>query len=42
MVECLMEALCIKIIEVNISVFVYRLFNEDFSPYVGTGLDLFP
>ena len=28
-----------KIIEVDLSVFVYRLFHEDFSPIVGTNLD---
>ena len=29
-----------KIIEDNLSVFVYRLFHEDFSPIVGTNVDL--
>ena len=28
-----------KITEVNLSVFVYRLFHEDFSPIIGTNLD---
>ena len=29
-----------KVTEVNLSVFVYRLFHEDFSPIVRTNLDL--
>ena len=28
-----------KITEVNLSVFVYRLLHEDFSPIIGTNLD---
>ena len=28
-----------KIIEVDLSAFVYRLFHEDFSPIAGTNLD---
>ena len=31
-VECSMESFMHKIIEVNLSAFVYRLFHEDFSP----------
>ena len=30
-----------KITEVNLSVFVYRLLHEDFSPIVGTNLFIF-
>ena len=30
-----------KITEVNLSAFVYRPFHEDFSPIIGTNLDLF-
>ena len=30
------RALCTKVTEVNLSVFVYRLFHEDFSPIIGT------
>ena len=30
------KALCTKITEVNLSVFVYRLLHEDFSSIIGT------
>ena len=36
MVEFSMESVCTKITEVNLSAFVYRLFQEDFSSPIGT------
>ena len=39
-VECSIESFMHKDSEVNLSVFVYRLFHEDFSLIVGTNLEL--
>ena len=40
MVECSMESFMhvVKNTEVNLSVIVYKLFHEDFSPVIGTNL----